>query len=1154
MAALPSPTQVAGTHSAIYEAYYHQVDPNGAGTIQALDAARFLKKSRLSDVVLSKIWDLSDPTGKGYLDKAGLFVALKLVALAQAGKDINMSNIHSEAPPPKVGELPKVPPMSAPPGRPAAPSPAPLLPLSDWSMKPAERDKYSQLFDSLQPNNGLIAGNKVKGMLMESKLPIETLGKIWDLADQDKDGMLDRHEFMVAMHLVYKALEKHAVPTTLPPELRGPGGRPAAPAPLAAPSRPPRARPPRHAAAAPRPQPPPQQPQSNASLLEGLLDLSSPPTQTAPPMPAMPSISPSPLSSSLLNSTPAPVSSGTWVVTDAEKAAFDAQFAAADTDRDGYVSGNEIKHMFLDSGLPQQTLAHIWALCDMEGVGKLSRGQFALAMWLVQRALRGVPPPPQLSRDMLPPPDEKPTEPALSLGPQPTPEMEAIAREVDALARERLALEAELAAKQRDLTVKTGEADSLQSELDTLTATLKQLENQKGEAQKRLNDLKSQVEKLRSQVSAQEAAAAETEAEVAGRRAAAQTLREKERALQADVADAEAEAEAVTAQLRRTVLAVSQANIKISHLEEQHRLISAAAETLAAPGVAPGDVLTLQPQYSAEHLERLVRGATPNDALVCTPRHILTEEQLRLISAAAETLAAPGVAPGDVLTLQPQYSAEHLERLVRGATPNDALVCTPRHILTEEQLRLISAAAETLAAPGVAPGDVLTLQPQYSAEHLEPAPTHQRSSRDAGSAGVAPGDVLTLQPQYSAEHLERLVRGATPNDALEDEPFAKSNGFASGGGFESEPFAAFPTSTQPHDPFAPNHNALPQQDGFGSDPFASSADPFAGDAFTAHDNTAEVNDDDPFAVLHAPSRRTPTPALPPKRHKTPPPRPAPPRPNPPGKTDPAPAMDFADDPFKDYRYEDPFNIEDPFADQTDSRRLDPFGAARPTSVAGFETDDFFAAGAPLNGSAAPPSRPSGRVSAPPLATDPFAARADFKPKPSAPANNNDTWAAWPNDNWAADDAWAQPAQATRSADAWASSKKNTNTTAASDWKTDNWANKTDDWATDWGATDANKNLNETWPTTNTLPSKKEKSPRPVKYAKSLVHTIGGIGRTKQKEKKQKNVVSEGALPTEEQQWAWAAAESRRLQAEAEARRRQEDHELQLALALSRQDN
>lgn len=37
---------------------------------------------------------------------------------------------------------------------------------------------------------------KVKGVLMDSKLPVETLGKIWDLADQDKDGMLDRNEFI----------------------------------------------------------------------------------------------------------------------------------------------------------------------------------------------------------------------------------------------------------------------------------------------------------------------------------------------------------------------------------------------------------------------------------------------------------------------------------------------------------------------------------------------------------------------------------------------------------------------------------------------------------------------------------------------------------------------------------------------------------------------------------------------------------------------------------------------------------------------------------------------------------------------------------------------------------------------------------------------
>lgn len=271
-----------------------------------------------------------------------------------------------------------------------------------------------------------------------------------------------------------------------------------------------------------------------------------------------------------------------------------------------------------------------------------------------------------------------------------------------------------------------------------------------------------------------------------------------------------------------------------------------------------------------------------------------------------------------------------------------------------------------------------------------------------------------------------------------------------------------------------------------------------------------------------------------------------------------PAFDFTEDPFKDYRYEDPFNIEDPFTDIVDGKKADPF--ARPTSVAGFGTD-FFSPSSALNGGGFnKPERASGRVSAPPVSSDPFSAR----------ANNNEAWAAWPKDNWAIDDAWTKPE------DVWSGNTAK----SSSDWKTDNWANKSDNWANksdnwatksdnwatksdnwapDWDSnantSSTTKNLNETWPT-NTLPSKKEKSPKPVKYARSLVHTIGGIGRTRHnKDKKSKSTDSKSSevLPTEEQQLAWAAAESKRLEVEAEARRRQEDAELQLALAISRQE-
>ena len=55
--------------------------------------------------------------------------------------------------------------------------------------------------------------------MMGSKLPVSMLGKIWDLSDQDKDGLLDRYEFTVAMHLVYRSLQGDMIPDQLPVEL-----------------------------------------------------------------------------------------------------------------------------------------------------------------------------------------------------------------------------------------------------------------------------------------------------------------------------------------------------------------------------------------------------------------------------------------------------------------------------------------------------------------------------------------------------------------------------------------------------------------------------------------------------------------------------------------------------------------------------------------------------------------------------------------------------------------------------------------------------------------------------------------------------------------------------------------------------------------------
>ena len=42
----------------------------------------------------------------------------------------------------------------------------------------------------------------ISGEMIKSKLPNNVLGKIWKMADVDKDGLLDADEFALAMHLI----------------------------------------------------------------------------------------------------------------------------------------------------------------------------------------------------------------------------------------------------------------------------------------------------------------------------------------------------------------------------------------------------------------------------------------------------------------------------------------------------------------------------------------------------------------------------------------------------------------------------------------------------------------------------------------------------------------------------------------------------------------------------------------------------------------------------------------------------------------------------------------------------------------------------------------------------------------------------------------
>uniref|UniRef100_A0A5F8GDF2 Epidermal growth factor receptor pathway substrate 15 like 1 n=1 Tax=Monodelphis domestica TaxID=13616 RepID=A0A5F8GDF2_MONDO len=523
-----------------------------------------------------QIWDLADPEGKGFLDKQGFYVALRLVACAQNGHEVNLSSLNLSLPPPKFHDT-SSPLLVTPPSA-----------ESHWAVRVEEKAKFDGIFESLLPVNGLLSGDKVKPVLMNSKLPLDILGRVWDLSDIDKDGRLDKDEFAVAMHLVYRALEKEPVPSVLPPSLIPPSKRKKPVFPGAVP----------------------------------VLPASPPPKDSLRSTPSHGSVN-------SLNSTGSlspkhGIKQGqptvNWVVPMSDKVRFDEIFLKTDLDMDGYVSGQEVKEIFIHSGLTQSLLAHIWALADTRQTGKLSKEQFALAMYFIQQKVhKGIDPPQALSPDMIPPSERNTPlqDSASTLGTGEftgVKELDDISQEIAQLQREKYSLEQDIREKEEAIRQKTSEVQELQNDLDRETSNLQELEAQKQDAQDRLDEMDQQkaklkdmlndvrqkcqeetqmISSLKTQIQSQESDLKSQEDDLNRAKTELNRLQQEETQLEQSIQAGKVQLETIIKSLKSTQEEINQARSKLSQLQECHQEASTSIEQYneALNGI-PGDSMT----------------------------------------------------------------------------------------------------------------------------------------------------------------------------------------------------------------------------------------------------------------------------------------------------------------------------------------------------------------------------------------------------------------------------------------------------------------------------------------------------------------------------------------------------------------------------------
>lgn len=258
------------------------------------------------------------------------------------------------------------------------------------ALSPDKVAEYSGLFEKSGAENGQLNGLVAKQIFERARLPIEVLGRIWNLADTQGRGSLDVTEFVIAMHLLasYKSGAMRGVPISLPPGLLDAASR-RAPARLSGgpvPGRP--------TSSAGPPQMQPQftgvqsQPRSQSPIVNRQLG-------TGTPLSAQ--------------STGEP-----WLINGPDKARFDSVFSTVDTAGQGFISGEQAVQFFGNAALPEEVLAQVWDLADINSDGVLNRDEFAVAMYLIrqQRGSRDGRVPQTLPPALVPPSMRKQIQPS----------------------------------------------------------------------------------------------------------------------------------------------------------------------------------------------------------------------------------------------------------------------------------------------------------------------------------------------------------------------------------------------------------------------------------------------------------------------------------------------------------------------------------------------------------------------------------------------------------------------------------------------------------------------------------------------------------------------------------------------------------------------
>ncbi|KAL9026854.1 MAG: hypothetical protein Q9196_004545, partial [Gyalolechia fulgens] len=333
-------------------------DTDKIGVVTGEVAVKFFEKTKLPPSTLGEIWQIADTENRGLLTPAGFGLVLRLIGYAQSGRQVSPElALKPGGPLPRFDGIPF---PSAPQGN---TGPAPLQAQNSGPIRvpPLSQDKvaqYSSIFEESGAQGGILSGDTAKQIFERAQLPNEVLGRIWNLSDTEQKGALGLTEFIIAMHLLasYKSGSMRALPQILPAGLYEAASRRAIP----------------------------RQGTGSRQASDNIGHPSAIPRQFSGASYQRPS-SPATRAPYAHAQRPETPTGDQWAITPQDKATFDQIFSTVDTANRGFITGDQAVSFFSNSRLPEEALAQIWDLADINSEGQLNKDEFAVAMYLIRQ-------------------------------------------------------------------------------------------------------------------------------------------------------------------------------------------------------------------------------------------------------------------------------------------------------------------------------------------------------------------------------------------------------------------------------------------------------------------------------------------------------------------------------------------------------------------------------------------------------------------------------------------------------------------------------------------------------------------------------------------------------------------------------------------------